>query len=192
MATDPDPRSVERSIEALLALVPLDDLPRTGWVLRGVERPESVAGHVLGVAHTALALAPRVEPPLDLGRTLAMCLVHDAPEARSGDLPRPAARHLPDGAKRAMEDALAGEVVEPLSPAAAEAWAEYRAGESREARFVHACDRIQLGVRLVAYERAGRRGLDEFWDALDSDEVREFAPCAAALECLVERRSEAR
>ncbi len=207
MPTDPEPRtaelaggppgpavreatdsgSEEAALEALLALLTLDDLPRTGWILRGVERPESVAGHVLGVAHAALALAPRVVPPLDLGLVLAMALVHDAPEARTGDLPRPAATHLPPGAKANLEARIAQEVVHPLSGPAAEAFAEYQAGASREARFVRACDRIQLGVRLLGYERAGRRGLEEFWTSLDHDSVDEFEPCrrmAAALRSL--------
>ena len=70
----------EGVLASLLALGPLDALHRTGWVLRGVPRPESVAGHILGVAHMALALAPRVQPPLDLGRVLAMAVLHDAPE----------------------------------------------------------------------------------------------------------------
>ena len=66
------------TLEALLDLGALDALPRTGWLLRGVQPAESVAGHLLGVAHMALALAPRVDLPLDLGRVLAMAVLHDA------------------------------------------------------------------------------------------------------------------
>lgn len=180
--------SLAPALDGLLALVPLDDLPRTGWVLRGVEAPESIAGHLLGVAQVALALAPRVEPALDLGRVLAMAVVHDAPEAASGDLPRPAARHLPAGAKAAMEDAVAAELVAPLSSAAEAAWSEYRGGATREARFVKACDVLQLGVRLLAYERAGRRGLDEFWNHVGGADLSEFAPADALRAALEERR----
>lgn len=178
-----------RTLEALLALTALDSLPRTGWTLRGVGRPESIAGHVLGVAHVALALAPRVESPragspgedegrgLDLGAVLAMALVHDAPEALSGDLPRPAARHLPEGAKARMEDALAAEVVAPLSAAAADAWTRYRAQACPESRFVKGCDRLQMGLRWLAYVRAGQgAALDEFRGALAGADFSEF-PC---------------
>lgn len=177
----------EGALDALLGLVPLDDLPRTGWLLRGVRPAESIAGHIVGVAHVALALAPRVEPALDLGRVLAIALVHDAPEAASGDLPRPAAAHLPPGAKRAMEDALAQELVAPLSEEAAAAWRDQSEGTSREARFVKACDVLQLGVRLLALERAGHRGLDEFWDHLAAADLADFPP-AASLRAAIEAR----
>jgi putative hydrolase of HD superfamily len=178
----------ERALDALLGLCPLDSLPRTGWLLRGVQPAESVAGHILGVAHVALALAPRVEPALDLGRVLAIAVVHDAPEAASGDLPRPAAAHLPPGAKRSMEDALARELVAPLSSEAAEAWRDCVEGASREARFVKACDVLQLGVRLLALERAGHGGLEEFWEHLAAADFAEFPPAEALRTAIEDRR----
>ena len=177
-----------RALDALLGLCPLDALPRTGWLLRGVQPAESLAGHIVGVAHVALALAPRVEPALDLGRVLAIALVHDAPEAASGDLPRPAAAHLPPGAKQSMEDALARELVDPLSEEAAAAWRDCANGASREARFVKACDVLQLGVRLLALERAGHGGLDQFWQHLAAAELTEFPPAAALRTAIEDRR----
>ena len=169
-------------LDRLLALLPLDRLPRTGWILRGVPDPESVAGHILGTAHLALALGPRVDPPLAMERVLAMALVHDAPEALTGDLPRAAAAHLPEGAKHAMEGEIARELVEPLSIAASRAWAEYRALETREARFVVLCDRLQLGVRLVGYLREGRSGLDGFRRGLEELDCSAFPPAQALLD----------
>ena len=174
-------------LSALRALVALDHLPRTGWVLRGVAQPESIAGHLLGTAHLALALAPRVQPALDLGRVLGLALVHDAPEAWSGDLPRPAARHLPQGAKQIMEQSLAAEELAPLGAHVVAAHAEYQAGTSREARFVHLCDRLQLGVRLLAYLEAGQRGLDDFCAGLESLDVGEFEAARELLDDLLAR-----
>lgn len=162
-------------LEPLLALLPLDRLPRTGWILRGITEPESVGDHLLSTAHLALALGPRVEPPLAMERVLAMALVHDAPEALTGDLPRAGAELLPPGAKATMEDRAAARLVEPLSPLAADAWREYCGQGTREARFAHLCDRLQLGVRLVAYERAGLGGLEEFRRGLEELDCGEFA-----------------
>jgi putative hydrolase of HD superfamily len=176
----PPDRQPMTLLESLLRLLPLDDLPRTGWILGGVTQPESVAGHILGTCHLALALAPQIDPPLELSRVLAMALVHDVPEAGSGDLPRPAAIHLPEGAKKQMEDALAGEILAPLSGPATEAWAEYSAQETREARFVALCDSLQMGVRWVGYQRAGWRGLGDF-EAHFSNLDCEGFPAAEAL-----------
>lgn len=175
-------------LEAQLRLLVQGDLPRTGWLLAGVAPAESVAAHVLGVAQLALALAPCVTPPLDLARVLAMALVHDAAEVASGDLPRRAAAALPGGAKAAMDAALGAAVLGPLGAAAMAADAEFRAQATREARFVKACDRLQLGVRLVGYERAGRRGLDDFRAGLAELDMAEFPPCAALLAELVAAR----
>lgn len=179
------------TLQALLDLCSLDALPRTGWVLRGVQPAESVAGHLLGVAHVALGLAPRTQPRLDLGRVLAMAVLHDAAEARSGDLPGPAGARLPEGAKAALEASLADDLLTPLSDASRAAFAEFQAQESPEARFVKACDRLQLGVRLLAYERAGWRGLEEFWRGLVPGHFEEFEACRALCEALVTARPEA-
>ncbi|MDF1837738.1 MAG: HD domain-containing protein, partial [Planctomycetota bacterium] len=94
-------------LESLLALGQLAHLPRTGWIQAGVADPESVAGHVLGACHLALATGGLVEPELNLGRVLALLAVHDAPEALSGDLPRQASAALPEGAKQSMDSVLA-------------------------------------------------------------------------------------
>lgn len=167
-------------LKTLHGLVALDHLPRTGWVLRGVAAPESVAGHLVGVAHLALALAPRVDPPLDLARVLTLALVHDAPEAWSGDLPRPASRHLPPGAKEVLEAGLATEMLTPMGAHVVAAHGEYQERATREARFVRLCDQLQLGVRLAAYLEAGQRGLEEFGPGLETLDCGEF-PVAAEL-----------
>jgi putative hydrolase of HD superfamily len=170
-------------LPALLALQPLHDLPRTGWILRGIAAPESVGDHVLSTAFVVLALGPRVEPALDVGRALALALLHDVPEALTGDLPRTAAALLPKGAKVAMEEAAARRLLAPLSAAALELWREQAAGTTREARFVRVCDRLQLGLRLVAYVRSGVRGLEEFRSTVAETDCGEFT---AALELKTE------
>lgn len=177
---------MEDALQALLRLLPLDRLPRTGWLLRGVADPESIAGHSLGSAFCALALAPRVEPPLDVDRVVALCVVHDAPEAESGDLPQSASRALPEGAKAEMESRLADGLLAPLSSGARARFAEYQAADTREARLARLCDKLQLGIRLLAYQRAGMRGLEEFVGGLESLDCREFPPAEALRSELLE------
>lgn len=169
------------TLEALLDLIPLDHMPRTGWVVRGIPQPESVAGHILGASYLALALAPQIDPPVDLERLLCLILVHDAPEASCGDLPRPAAQHLPPGAKAGMERGIAQGLLGSISKDALSAWEEFEAGETREARLGKLCDQLQLGVQLLNYRRMGYRGLEEFEVGIRSLTATEF-PAAAALQ----------
>ena len=49
----------------------------------GAQEPESVAAHSWGMAVLALHFAPK---NLDLAKVLAMCIIHDLPEVRVGDL----------------------------------------------------------------------------------------------------------
>jgi len=164
------------TLQSLLDLVALDHLPRTGWIQHGITEPESIAGHIVGTSALCAALAPEVEPALDIARVLTIALVHDAPEALTGDLPHGASRHLPEGAKRAMDLGAAAELLEPLGTHLLEAFREYEAAETREARFVKQADKLALGVRLVAYARAGRAGLEEFRAGIENLDTGEFAP----------------
>ncbi len=177
---------METLLRALLALVPLDRLPRTGWIQRGVASPESIAGHALGAAHLALGLAPRVEPPLDVDRVVALAVIHDAPEASLGDIPRSGSRALPEGAKREGERRAAELLLTPLGETARERYEEFDLGETREARLAYLCDRLQLGVRLLAYERAGQRGLEEFWGTIEGLDCSEFPPAEALRGALLD------
>jgi putative hydrolase of HD superfamily len=172
-------------LDALLALQSLQDLPRTGWIQRGIRAPESIAGHVLGTCELVIALGPRVEPRLDTERALALAVVHDAPEALLGDLPRSAAELLPEGAKRTAEERAARRVLGPLSELALERFEEHARGQTREARFVRVCDRLQLGLRLLGYVRSGQAGLEEFEATLRELDCGEFAPARELQEELL-------
>jgi len=169
---------VTRHLEALLPLLALDRLPRTGWLVAGVANPESVAAHSLGTALVVLALGPGVEPRLDVDRAVTLAVLHDAPEALLGDLPRTASECLPRGAKAAAERAAAERLLAPLSELSLARSAEYRAQETREARFVRACDKLHLGLRWLGYRREGARVPGGFGATLTALDCREFTPCA--------------
>ncbi len=177
-------------LEALLQLLPLDRLPRTGWVQGGVPVPESIAGHILGVSHLALALGPRIEPPVDMARLLTLCLIHDAPEAWLGDIPRSGSQLLAAGSKPAAEHAAAEKLLTPLDPGLHKAFWDYQAGDSREARLVKLIDKLQLGVQLLAYLRAGQRGLDDFVESVRATGCDEFPPAEEFKRALLGRIEE--
>lgn len=155
--------SPDALIDAIVALDPLADLPRTGWVIRGVPQPESIAAHSHGVALVAMGLidAARAEGyEVDGERALRMALVHDAPEAQTGDLPLPQKRGSMAEAAREAEEAAA----EAMLPAR---WlADWRGAERREsleARIAMAADKIHLMIKVLCYEEKRGASLPEFW-----------------------------
>lgn len=150
-------------VDAAMALDAMTDLPRTGWVMRGVAAPETVAAHSFGVAWVAALLVEALRGEgevVDGEKTLRMALVHDAPEALLGDVPMPVKTPALDAALEEVERALARRLL-PASFAAD--YEELERGESLEARIVRAADKLQLVLRLHRYERQGRGELDELW-----------------------------
>src|SRR5258708_31467616 len=89
-------RRNDNLLELLLETQVLDRVQRSGFVLRGVADPESVAEHSWHVAFLLWALAERV-PGVDAARAVEIALVHDLAELRLGALPRPPGRHFPAG-----------------------------------------------------------------------------------------------
>lgn len=158
-------------LKSLLALLlesqRLDRVPRTGYVLRGVHEPESVAEHSWHVAFLVWTLS-RWVPDLDTTRALELALVHDLAEVRIGDLPRTAATYFPVGAKQSAERAALEDLLGPLGAHALELVSEYESGESLEARFVRACDKLQLMLKVATYEEWGAGGLGDFWRSPDN------------------------
>lgn len=144
----------------------LKQTERTGWVQRGVPNSENVAAHSFGVVFTTMILAQLVSQPINLERALVMAALHDLPEAIISDIPRPAQKYLPKGAKTtaerlALQDLLAnGEfAVEWL-----EIWEEMHQNETAVAHLVKDADKLELFVQAFIYEeQTGNRRLGQFW-----------------------------
>ena len=165
----PDDTTV-RTLDLLIRSARLKSLPRTGWLLRGVEAPECIAAHSHGVALIALILLDLVDEPLDRGRILAMAVLHDLPEAVMGDMPTPASRYLPEGAKQAAEASIFLEMVEGTGSAESwEAlWREYATAQTAEAKLVHDADQLDKFLQVMIYQRSGHHDVAEFWTLMDT------------------------
>lgn len=146
--------------------------PRTGWGMRGVPHVESVAEHSFGVAFVALVLADALEDDghrLDLERVLVMAVLHDLAEVRLTDLPMSARRLISDEAKSQAEESAMAELLAPLPGARRwrAQWQEFEERSSPEGCLVRDADKLEMMVQCLAYERAGSRGLDEYWQRMD-------------------------
>lgn len=167
-------------LDLLLELQTLDKVPRIGYSLRGVSEPESVAEHSFHTAFLVWALGQR-EHGLDLPRAVELALVHDLAEVRIGDLPRTVSGYFPAGAKHAAETAVIADLLAPLGERGPALYAEYLAAQTLEARFVAACDKLQLLIKATVYEQwgAGRLGellaRSESLIDVDFESIRELA-----------------
>jgi putative hydrolase of HD superfamily len=97
-----------------------------------------------------------------------MALLHDFAEARLGDLPRTASEYFGPEARRRAEraafDDMMREVGASVEGRYSELHEDYERRGSLEARLVKAADVIDLLAQALSFERAGVRGLDEFWE----------------------------
>jgi putative hydrolase of HD superfamily len=154
----------------LIELQRLKRLERTGWSLRGMPAgTESVASHSFGVSVTAMLLADELVKrgiELNTDKILRMALVHDWAEARVGDMPRTATNYFGSEARKQAEMAAFADMIQGAgnSDLYRELFQQYEERESIESRLVKAADVIDLLVQVLALERSGARGLDEFWE----------------------------
>lgn len=152
-------------VDAAMALDAMTDLPRTGWLMRGVAHPESLAAHSFGVAYVASLLVDALREAgetIDGEKVLRMALVHDAPEAATGDIPMPVKTPALDAALDEVEHELARRL---LPASQLPYYEELVRAESLEARIVRAADKLQLVLRLHRYELQQRGQLDELWQS---------------------------
>ncbi|WP_198378710.1 HD domain-containing protein [Neoroseomonas rubea] len=136
------------SILDFLALADrLKTVERRGRVVLadGTTRRENSAEHCWSLALIGTLLHEEVAATLDLGRALMMVAVHDLVEIEAGDT---FAYDAAGRATQADREAAAADIVFGTLPADLAArlralWEEFEAGESPEARFAMACDRMQ-------------------------------------------------
>ena len=152
----------DAALDAVLAAYDLKDERRTGWQLRGVDDPESVAAHSWGVAYLVLALGERFREELsgvDLDLALRLAVVHDAAEAETGDVATRAdstADAVDREAKVAAEREAMADLAGPLPERVRDAWEAYEARDSPEAVLVKECDLLDTCLQALTYERDER------------------------------------
>ncbi|ELY47929.1 MULTISPECIES: HD domain-containing protein [Natronorubrum] len=171
-------------LDSLLELLELKDELRTGWVLRGIESPESVAAHTWGTATLCLFYADRAD--VDRDRAVSMALVHDLAEARTGDIPTRAAdvddtQELSSDEKERLERAAITDLLEPFETDEwLSLWEEYEARETPTAQFVKDMDLLDNCLQALQYEREDRYDETEPNDAFtEYENLDEFFATAA-------------
>ena len=165
-------------LSTLIELQRLKRLDRTGWTLRGLPNgTESVAAHSFGVSVTAMLLADKLVAQgtaVDREKLLRIALLHDWAEVRVGDMPRTATLYFGSEARKQAETAAFLDVVDDVDSEGtyASLYQDYEQRQSLEARLVKAADVLDLLIQVLALERAGARGLDEFWEVAEKPDFK--------------------
>jgi len=109
-------------------------------------RRENSAEHSWHLALMALVLAEHAPPGTDLGKVMAMLVLHDLVEIDAGDLFQYAAQ--PQQARQAAAERAAADRLFPILPPPQAAslralWDEFEERATAEAKFARALDRLQ-------------------------------------------------
>ena len=131
----------------------LKSLKRAGWVLKGVEDPESVADHSLGLSVLALAMSKDLN--LNTEKLLVMAVLHDIGESVIGDITPHDGVSKKD--KQDKEVKAVRDILTKIDSTGVlyETWLDFEYRRTPEGVFIAQLDKLE------AYLQARSYGLDE-------------------------------
>jgi putative hydrolase of HD superfamily len=131
--------------------------PRTGFQFLG-SGSESVAEHIFRTVYIGYTLGHLAEG-VDTDRLIRMCLFHDLPEARTGDLNYVNKKYVTADEGKAVDD-LAGTL--PFGDNIRGLITEFREGKTEEARLAYDADQLEIILALKEYKDLGNTYADEW------------------------------
>jgi putative hydrolases of HD superfamily len=150
---------------------------RTGWMIAGIDNPESIAEHSFRTAIIGYLLA--VMEGADPAKTAALCLFHDTQETRIGDVPSVGKAYVVTAPNpEVTADQVAGFPAE-ASQAVRELVEEYEARQSLEARLAKDADKLECLIQAREYQAQGHEDVPPWIEtsaaALQSPSARQLA-----------------
>jgi len=169
---------IKKYFEFFFDLKKLKKMPRTGWVLRGVKNPETVAEHTFGLAFLSWILGSETE--LNISKLIKIALSHDLCEVFAGDrtpfwyypkLPKEkkvrekmlekwarlsrktwkkVAHKKRKAEKRALLKLLKN-LDKPIKSEIFHLWIEYENSTSKEGKFVRQLNRVETLIQAIEY-----------------------------------------
>ncbi len=128
----------------------LKEIPRSGFQFLGAGK-ESVAEHVFMVTFIAFTMS-KLNPDIDHAKLMTMCLVHDLPEARIGDLNAVQKKYVQADEEKAIHHLIRDL---PFGTDISELMAEFNAGHTQEAKLAYDADQLSLLMDLKALQDIG-------------------------------------
>ena len=121
----------------------LKEIPRSGYQFLGAGK-ESIAEHTFTTVMIAFVMS-KIETDVDALKLISMCLVHDLPEARTGDLNTVHKQYVTANETQAVRDTVKDL---PFGMSIADLIQEFNAGQTREAQLAHDADQLALILDL--------------------------------------------
>ncbi len=131
--------------------------PRTGFQFLG-SGDESVAEHIFRASYIGYVLGKTAQG-VDVDRVIKMCLFHDLPEARTGDLNYVNKKYVEADEKKAVED-LSRPL--PFGSEIRELIFEFTDGKTEEARLARDADQLEFILALKEYKDLGNTYAEEW------------------------------
>jgi len=131
--------------------------PRSGFQFLGTGA-ESVAEHIFRTTYIGYALG-KLAKGVDVDRMIKLCLFHDLPEARTGDLNYVNKKYVAVNEKKAIDD-LAQTL--PFGSEIRELIDEFNEGKTEEARLARDADQLEMILALKEYKDVGNKYADEW------------------------------
>jgi putative hydrolases of HD superfamily len=141
----------------------LAEIPRSGFAFLGSGK-QSVAEHSFRVALAAFALASLMKQKVDHYKLTMLCLLHDLPESRIGDLNYVQKKYVCPDLDKALKDI---ESAYPMGNEVVSWIKEYEEGITLEAQIAHDADQLELLLMLKREEELGNpRALEWFKNSI--------------------------
>lgn len=128
----------------------LKNIPRSGYHFLGAGK-ESVAEHSFSITFIAFIMSQMV-PDVNSEKLITMCLVHDLPEAKTGDLNYVQKKYVIADESKAIEDITKSL---PFGSSIADLINEFNSARSLEAKLARDADQLALILDLKALADIG-------------------------------------
>lgn len=135
---------------------------RSGFAFLG-NCKQSVAEHSYRMTLIAYVLASLIKKPIDLSKLLLICLLHDLPEARTGDLNHMNKRYVHADEEKVIEEI---EKNSSLGPQLVKYLREYNENKTIEANLAHDADQIELLLVLKELDELGNSRAMSWYDPI--------------------------
>ena len=162
-----DKRQISKLLKILIKSNSLKEVPRTGWIIKGVKNAESVADHTWGVSLLGLLLAPE---NIDKNKLLKMIIVHDLGEITPGDVRWEEGTKVigSQSKKRNKELSVMQELFQayPEKEIYISLLREFNEQKTSEARYLKQIEKLEMVIQAYIYEinNKAKKPLDEFWE----------------------------